>query len=95
MAEHAHLRSRDYRLLQEIGKNISHYRTQIGLSQEALAEKVDVSRVHLARVESGMGAASLPLLFSISEALDIPIKLLFDFETGTADIYDAEDRRHA
>lgn len=74
--------SRDYQLLQLIGANIVHYRKQLGLTQEKMAEKADISRVHLARIEQGMGAASLPLLFSISDALEIPLKDLFDFPEG-------------
>lgn len=72
-------RTRDYQLLQRIGANIALYRKQLGLSQEKMAEKADISRAHLARIEQGMGAASLPLLFSISDVLDIPLKALFDF----------------
>lgn len=74
--------SRDYQLLQRIGANIVYYRKQLGLTQERMAEKADISRAHLARIESGMGAASLPLLFSISDVLDIPLKDLFDFPEG-------------
>lgn len=73
---------KDYQLLQLIGANIAQYRKQLGLSQEKMAEKADISRAHLARIEQGMGAASLPLLFSISDALDIPLKDLFDFPAG-------------
>lgn len=90
MDQQAELKRRNYHLLQEIGKNITYYRKQLGLTQELLAEKIDISRVHLARVETGMCAASLPLLFSISVVLDIPLKELFDFEAGTADMYDVE-----
>ena len=32
----------------------------------------------------------MPLLFSISVALDIPLKALFNFEAGTAGLYAAE-----
>lgn len=73
---------KDYQLLQLIGANIAQYRKQLGLSQEKMAERADISRVHLARIEQGMGAASLPLLFSISDALEIPLKNLFEFPVG-------------
>lgn len=79
MAQQTVLKREDYHLLQKIGKNIVCYRKQQGLTQEAMAEMVDISRAHLARVETGMGVASLPLLFAISVALDIPLKALFDF----------------
>lgn len=83
MAQQVTLSRRDYQLFQQIGENIAYYRKQLGLSQEALAEKADISRAHLARVETGMGAASLPLLFSISDVLEIPLKDLFDFPEGS------------
>lgn len=73
---------KDYQLLQQIGANIVYYRKQLGLSQEKMAERADISRVHLARIEQGMGATSLPLLFSISDALEIPLKNLFEFPVG-------------
>ena len=79
MAQQAVLNRRDCQLLQMIGANIVYYRKRLGLTQEKMAEKAGVSRAHLARIETGMGVASLPLLFSISEALDIPLKALFDF----------------
>ena len=79
MAQQAVLNRRDCQLLQMIGANIAQYRKQNGLSQEKMAERAGVSRAHLARIETGMGVASLPLLFSISDALDVPLKALFDF----------------
>ena len=82
MAQQSVLNRRDCQLLQMIGANIVYYRKQLGLTQEKMAEKADISRVHLARVEAGIGTASLPLLFTISEALDIPLKALFDFPEG-------------
>lgn len=82
MAQQEVLNRRDCQLLQQIGANIVYYRKQLGLTQERMAEKADISRAHLARIESGMGAASLPLLFSISDVLDIPLKDLFDFPEG-------------
>lgn len=89
MSHQAVLKRQDYHLLQQIGKNITYYRKQQGFTQEVMAEKIGISRAHLARVETGMGAASLTLLCAISEALDVPLKALFDFEAGTADIYSA------
>lgn len=82
MAQQVAFKRQDYRLLQKIGTNIVYYRKQLGLTREKLAEMVDIGTSHLARVESGMGAASLPLLFSLSDALEIPLKDLFDFPEG-------------
>ena len=60
---------------------ISYYRKKKGYSQERLAEKVGVSRQHLAAVEApNMNRGlSLELLFSIAAALDIEPYLLLKF----------------
>ena len=60
---------------------ISYYRKKNGYSQERLAEKVGVSRQHLASVEApNMNRGlSLELLFGIAAALDIEPYLLLKF----------------
>lgn len=73
------LSRRDYQLMQKIGARIVQYRKQLGITQDALAEKAGVGLGHLGRVERGMSVASLPMLFTVSEALEIPVKALFDF----------------
>ena len=61
---------------------IRYYRRKKGYSQEALAEKVNISRQHLASVEApGMDRGlSLELLFNIATALDIEPYLLLKFK---------------
>ena len=39
----------DYR---KLGLNIAYYRKERGLSQIQLAEKIDVSRTHMSRIEN-------------------------------------------
>lgn len=63
-----------YRLL---ALNIAYYRKVNGLSQMELAEKVDISRTHMSRIENGDSAVSLDTIFSISEALQVPVDKLF------------------
>ena len=63
-----------YRLL---ALNITYYRKVNGLSQMELAEKVDISRTHMSRIENGDSAVSLDTVFSISEALQVPVDKLF------------------
>lgn len=60
---------------------ISYYRKKEGLSQEKLAEKVGVSRQHLASIEApNMNRGiSLELLFNIAAALGIEPYLLLKF----------------
>lgn len=65
----------------EIGYNIAYYRKHEGLTQEQLAEKLDISRQHLGVIEAPniIRPISLDLLFNIADALEIDVRLLLDF----------------
>lgn len=65
----------------EIGYNIAYYRKHEGLTQEQLAEKLDISRQHLGAIEAPniIRPISLDLLFNIADALEIDVRLLLDF----------------
>ena len=65
----------------EIGYNIAYYRKHKGLTQERLAEKLDISRQHLGAIEAPniVRPVSLDLLFRIADALEIDVRLLLDF----------------
>ena len=67
--------------LRMLGLTIAYYRKLKGMTQIALAEKVDISRTHISNIEAPNGTTSVSLdtLFDIAEALDIPVKDLFDF----------------
>ncbi len=63
----------------ELGLNIAYYRKRAGLTQEQLAERVDISRSHLSAIEAPniIRPFSLEILFDLSHALGIrPNKLL-------------------
>lgn len=63
-----------------IGKRISEIRNKRGLTQEKLAEMVNYSANHIAKLESARTNPSFDLLVNISKALDIEVKDLFDFD---------------
>jgi transcriptional regulator with XRE-family HTH domain len=63
--------------LYSLGKNIKKYRLKKGLSQNQLAEIVDLSREHLGSIETGKTYVSLRKLFLISDVLGIEPYLLF------------------
>ena len=65
-----------YRLL---GLNIAYYRKERGMSQEALAEAINISRTHMSRIETASCAVSLDVVFDICDALSIPPSKIFDF----------------
>ena len=64
----------------KLGKNIQRIRKEKGLSQNQLAEILNISRKHLAKLETAKRRISLKLLFKLAEKLDIKEKTLFDFD---------------
>ena len=63
-----------------LGKNIQMARKKNNLSQNELAELLNISREHLAKIETAKRCISLKLLFRLAEMLKIQEKDLFDFE---------------
>lgn len=59
-----------------LGTNIRLYRQQKGLTQESLAEKLDVSSSYIGYVERGQKSPSLQLMERISEVLEVEPALL-------------------
>ena len=62
-----------------IGLNILHYRKEQGLTQMQLAEKCELSRNHIQRIETAASSCTLDTLIDIAAALNIPLKKLFEF----------------
>lgn len=63
----------------KLGLNIAYYRKERGLSQMQLADKIDISRTHMSRMENNDCAVSLDVIFRVAKALNIPVSRLFDF----------------
>lgn len=63
----------------KLGLNIAYYRKAKGFSQNYLAEKINISRTHMSRIETADCAVSLDVVFEICRALGISEKELFDF----------------
>lgn len=66
----------------KIGFNIARLRKSKKITQLQLAESAGISRTHMSNIEAPNmpTAVSLEVLFNIADALEIPIKELFDFE---------------
>lgn len=67
--------------LRMLGLTIAYYRKLRGMTQIDLAEHTSVSRTHISNIEAPNGTTSVSLetLFEIADALEVPIKDLFDF----------------
>ena len=62
-----------------LGKNIQTARKKKNYSQNKLADVLNISREHLAKIETAKRCVSLKLLFKIADILEISEKDLFDF----------------
>lgn len=74
----------DY-FLQEFGKKIKGYREYKGLSQEKLAELVDVARNTVSLWENGTSFIEYPTLQRLCKAFEIEEAQLFNFGTEKGD----------
>ena len=80
----------DERLARGIGKAVRARRKARGLSQEQLAESIDIAPQFLGRIERGLTLPSVPTLCSLAGGLDImPGQLLPDPAHGIVHAADA------
>ena len=66
-------------LLKRFGKNLKIERIKQDLTQEKLAEKMNVSQNYIASIECGNANMSLAKVLELSQVLDINISYLLDF----------------
>ncbi len=64
----------------KLGLNIKKYRVLRGLTQENLADKTSKSVNLIGKVEVAYVRPSFRTIIAIANALEIPLKDLFDFE---------------
>lgn len=62
--------------MRELGEAIRAARMRKGLTQEALAELLDITPIHLKNMESSRRKPSVPLLFAMMELLDLSVDAL-------------------
>ena len=66
----------DYKSI--IGRKIRQFRKHRGLTQDTLAEALDIDPKHLCRIECGKNSPSLDLLERIADTLEIKLSQFFD-----------------
>jgi len=59
------------------GANIKHYRKKLHISQEQLAEKLDITQKHLSSIETGANFVSVELLEKLTQQLQVSASALF------------------
>lgn len=62
--------------LKECGKRIQQLRKEQGMSQEQLAEKLNVSQNTIAKIECGLRRPSVDFLLELSEFFDVSMNCL-------------------
>ena len=62
---------------ERLSKRIQKLRKNTRLSQEDLAEKINISRTHMGHIEQGRRSPSLKVMTKIAKALRIKISELF------------------
>ena len=62
-----------------IGLNILHYRKEQGMTQIQLAEKCNISRTYMQKIETAACSCTLDTLIDIAAVLNILLKKLFEF----------------
>ena len=65
------MRNNQFSKYRSLGLNIAYYRKDRGLSQSELAERVNISRTHMSRIETADCAVSLDVAFDICDALEV------------------------
>jgi len=63
---------------EQFGDTVREQRLAAGLSQEALAERCGIDRKSISRMETGAFSPRLDSVFSVAEALNIPVSELFE-----------------
>lgn len=74
------MKNKNFDIWLAIGLNILHYRKEQGMTQQQLAEKCDLSRNHIQRIETAAASCTLDTLIDIARALNIPLIKLFEFK---------------
>ncbi len=65
-----------------VGHRLRLRRTLLGMSQEQLAQKLDLTFQQVQKYERGFNRVSASRLFEIGHALDIPVSFFFDDMPG-------------
>lgn len=65
---------------QQLGTQIKKIRTSLGMSQEALAFKADISAAHLGQIERGVKSPTITTIAKIAKALNVTLPILFSFD---------------
>lgn len=69
----------EQKIRRELGGKIKEHRTDAGLTQEQLSDKMQVTQTYLGHVEQGIKTPSLSFLIKVATKLKIELWELFKF----------------
>lgn len=65
--------------LKKVGANITRIRKQKGLTSNELGLECDIDKSYLIHIEKGRVNVTAKTIFDIAKALDVDVKLFFEF----------------
>lgn len=78
--------------MDSIGKRLKEYRKKAGLTQQAVADKANISRSHYASLESEKYKPSLDTLTNIANVFGVDVRLLMPTEEASNTVEELNDR---
>ena len=66
--------------LKQLGESIAKQRLKLKLSQTEVANRCEIERGNLTRIEKGKSNVTAETLLKISKAFDVPVSKLFGFQ---------------
>ncbi len=77
------MKDKHYMEYRNLGLSIAYFRKAVGISQQELADKMDISYQTISRIENANTGLSADMLFELSKALNISLGELFTHATST------------
>jgi len=74
-----YLDTKQFEKYRKLGLNIAYYRKDKGYTQEMLAEKLNLDRTTISKIELATSGVSLDVIFAISDLLGVPVYKFFEF----------------
>ena len=71
------MKGEHYDKYRDLGLAVSYYRRAKGMSQQQLADKMNVNYETISRIENANTGISTDTLFALANALGVPVKDLF------------------
>jgi transcriptional regulator with XRE-family HTH domain len=77
----------------DLGKTIKTLRKQKDMTQDAFAEKCEITQTYLSQIENNQKEPNLSILKKISKKLDVPLPIIFYLSMNSEDV--PEEKRKA